>query len=465
MGRMQNNLNDTHTLEAPIAQLEDAFKYFTLTTDRLTNAYNKLEEEFSNINVELEHKNAELKHKIEEVDHIRGHLENILQSMSTAVIAVDLRKRITLINTAAENLLDVCGNDYIGQTVESVLKMENFSVDLLFQSVADASVINEHETEILSSSSLKIIAGVSVSAIKASNNIAIGYMLLIRDLREIKRLEEKARRADRLASLGEMAARVAHEIRNPLGGIEGFASLLARVLENDESNRPLAQYIIDGVRSVNHIVTSLLDYARPVYCTKNYFKIDHILREISLMSSNAGIEYPVSFGIEKVCREINLMYADRILVQQVIWNLIMNSMQAVKPQGKVRLVYDVRGPIKQSVDSSLLYFCRDLNGDDDEFFYPYSLNHMYNGVPPDIHYWHALSVVDNGEGIPASVQDKIFYPFFTSKENGTGLGLSTVYKIVEEHGGKIGVRTESGRGTFITVYLPGHAEIQEGAVI
>lgn len=458
MARMHDNTKLLNQ-DTQIAHLTDAFEYFNATTERLASAYKKLEDEFAGINVELEKKNRQLQQKIEEVDHVRSHLENILHSMTTAVIAVDLDLHITVLNRAAEQMFAVDSNSCTGAALHTVLKLDNCAPEDITKHICGTNTLQEREELLKTCSGEHIVIGISASAIKTGQDVLIGYMVLIRDLREIKELEEKARRSDRLAALGEMAARVAHEIRNPLGGVEGFASLLIRILENDPSNKELAQYIVDGVRSVNHIVSSLLDYARPVYVRKEYFSVDELLGEIASMIHNASdIEYPVRFDVVSEADESGQIFADRVLLQQVLWNLVRNGMQAVEPHGSIRVSYKQNGPLSagQRVDNVLLYSDSVLSETDVQYFQPQRI--VSDRTIP---FWHVFTITDNGAGISEQMLPKIFYPFCTTKENGTGLGLSTVYKIVEEHSGKIGVKTKQGIGTSFTVYLPGYAVLQE----
>ncbi len=453
--------NTIPTKEEFVDQLAAAFSYFNANTEKLTQAYNKLEQEVAHINEELEKKNNQLEQKITEIDHVRSHFENILQSMGAAVIAIDLNCRITVLNRCAEEMLGVDSLACSGKPVEQLVTLEKVTSSELVNLIRSDHAIGEREATLLCRNGDAIAVSVSRSLITSSKDQNIGYLLLLRDLRELKKLQAKARRADRLVALGEMAARVAHEIRNPLGGIEGFASLLVRVLEADKENQRMASYIMEGVKSVNHIVSSLLDYARPVHIKKSFFPLREVIYDTSKMIETSpnidkkNIKIVAEFSSEKD----PVMFADRVLIQQILWNLLVNSLQSMDHPGTIIIHSGKRGPLKPSAeDSTLLYHENTLELDDSAFFYD---RDQADILGADICFWNVISITDQGKGIDSQMKDKIFYPFYTTKENGTGLGLSTVYKIIEEHGGKISVNSQAGRGTCITLYFPGEVPVQE----
>ena len=443
----------------PLELLNSALSYFNDNTQKLTEAYSKLEDEVASINSQLEEKNIQLEQKITEADHIKSHLENVLNSISTAVIAVDLNLNITLVNKHAESLLNVNANDFYDKKIDRLIvirKNLNFSIIDLFNNI---NLCNEQETVVLCENEHEIEVSLTCTDIKNSNSKKIGYLVLLRDLREIKKLREKAQRADRLVALGEMAARVAHEIRNPLGGIEGFASLLTRTLENDADNKRLAEYIMEGVKSVNHIVTSLLDYARPISLKKTAFSIREAVLEVCnniqhFCPPTVNIQFEFSRLFEPV------ITADRVLFQQVVWNLLSNSLQAMQTPGIIKISCTRLGELKQHVDDPTLLFLRNsMDYSETEFFNEFD-EHKNSSK-----FWYALSVSDQGDGIEPGMRENIFYPFYTTKENGTGLGLSTAYKIIEEHEWKIAVNSEISRGTRFTIFLPNNISVLEEVAV
>ena len=449
--------NDTIKPNDPLELLNNALSYFNDNTQKLTEAYSKLEDEVASVNNQLEDKNNQLQLKIKEVDHIKSHLENVLNSISTAVVAVDLNLNITLVNKHAEALFDLKKDHFYNKKIDRLIVIRKGSIFNMIDLFNNFGSCTDQETVVICENRNEIEVSLTCTDIKNSNNNKIGYLILMRDLREIKKLREKARRADRLVALGEMAARVAHEIRNPLGGIEGFASLLTRVLENDADNKRFAEYIMDGVKSVNHIVTSLLDYARPINVTKNNFSVREAIFEVCnninhLCPPTVRIQLELSRLFEPV------ITGDRVLFQQVVWNLLSNGIQAMQRPGIIKITCTRVGELKKSVDDPTVLFSKNsMDYCENDFFSEFD--------EQNTKFWYALSITDQGDGIGPDMRDKIFYPFYTTKENGTGLGLSTAYKIIEEHEWKIAVNSQVSRGTRFTIFLPKNVSVLEEVAV
>jgi len=236
------------------------------------------------------------------------------------------------------------------------------------------------------------------------------------DLTEVKRLEAELQRVHTLAALGEMAATMAHEIRNPLGGIAGFAALLERDLDVQDPRRRLVHKITEGVGRLNRIVSSLLTYTRPLRL--NIHPVDFV----SLVEeATAFLE--IDLGRTRDDIAINRHYPDTSPIcsidpeqfQQVILNLLQNATQAMPDGGEVDI--EIRAAAEPGAGQT------------------------------------TLCIRDQGIGMTEEVQDKLFTPFFTTKEDGTGLGLVTSKKIVEAHGGHIRVESQPGSGTSFFIFI------------
>jgi two-component system, NtrC family, sensor histidine kinase HydH len=261
----------------------------------------------------------------------------------------------------------------------------------------------------------KVPLALSVSPIPDDKKQHAGAVIILRDLTEIKRLQEKVRRSERLAAIGELAASVAHEVRNPLSSIRGFAQFLGHVLKDKPEEREYAEIMVKEVDRINNVVTNLLSFARPVkpdlVPTDLPELLDHTVRlvEEDARLRKINIRLSTSNGLKKI-------YVDDNQITQVMLNLILNALQAAEPGGNI----DVGA---RAIDSSLL----------------------------------KLSVEDDGPGIPPGTANKIFDPFYTTREKGTGLGLAIVHMIVENHGGEITLVSPvpgKGKGCRITIDLP-----------
>jgi signal transduction histidine kinase len=230
----------------------------------------------------------------------------------------------------------------------------------------------------------------------------------------MKQMERELSQTRTLAALGQMAATVAHEIRNPLGGIGGFARLLERDLDRDDKRRRLAERIIEGVGSLNKIVTNLLAYTKPMETQLREIELLPWLEELAVWvkteAENADTDQ-IEITVEVEPR-IKVVRFDPEKLRQVMLNLALNAIQAISGTGKIQISAR-RAP-------GLLI----------------------------------LGVEDSGAGIPNETINEIFNPFFTTKENGTGLGLAIVRKIVELHGGNLFVESNPGFGSRFDIHLP-----------
>jgi two-component system sensor histidine kinase HydH len=237
-------------------------------------------------------------------------------------------------------------------------------------------------------------------------------MLLIQDLSNVRELENQLQRSERDAAVGKMAAGVAHELRNPLSSIKGLALLLKSKFNlNDESAQQTADLLVDEVERLNRSISELLDYARPAKLEHRPLIIDDLLsRALMLVRSDAeagNVEV-----IEDYRCGASTIDGDEDKLTQVVLNLCLNSIQAMKDGGTL------------SLSSSL------LDG------------------------WVTIEISDTGSGISAQNKQRIFEPYFTTKEDGTGLGLAMSAQIIEDHHGQIEISSEPGNGTTVFVKLP-----------
>jgi two-component system sensor histidine kinase HydH len=236
-------------------------------------------------------------------------------------------------------------------------------------------------------------------------------MLLMQDVSEVKQLEEELKRNERLAALGEMAAGVAHELRNPLSSIKGLAVLLKSRFSEGGSDREAADILVREVERLNRSISELLNYARPDRLVKDMVSLNDVLRKaitlIRVDADAAGVVIEADF-----CPPPDLVHADQDKLSQVFLNLLLNAIQAMNGGGSLKIT-TMAGQGQLS--------CR---------------------------------VEDSGCGIAAELLPKVFDPYMTTKSGGTGLGLAMSVKIVEEHGGRIDISSTAGQGTTVVVTLP-----------
>ena len=372
-----------------VLALQQAFEQFMKSTATLESAYQQLQMRVDSLDRELEEKNAQL-------SLTTDYLNSILDSMSDGVVAVDNDGRITTFNRSAEAVLGYSARSLVGRSYQEVFG----------EAFGESGRLAAVELKTQSGATIPVTERVSPVADKDGRQI--GRVKVFQDLSEIEYLREQIRRKERLAAIGEMAATVAHEIRNPLGGIRGFAALLERDLANDPNSVRLVQKILLGTRNLDRVVTELLEYTRPIELRKSACDLAELIESASGL---AGIEGNV-LEISPAVRAAEPIAVDVDRMRQVFLNILLNAAQSIPKDGRIAV---------------------EVTFDDDRT---------------------TISVTDNGDGIDSENIDRIFFPFFTTKEKGTGLGLAVAAKVVESHGGTLTVESTKGNGATFFVRLP-----------
>lgn len=389
------------------AQLEQVFQWFNDNVAKVESAYRDLGVKFDTISQELEDKNRRLEASFRETERVQNQLRSVLESLDSSVIMVDTEERITLFNPAAERIYAMNQAASMGRPYTEAFAAQADSHLPILDTLRTGKTLTGHEKYWKIGPVLKPI-GFTTCVVRDRDGKILGAVEISTDLTHIKQMQTQMQHAKTLAALGEMAATVAHEIRNPLAGIGGFAGLLERDLGPDDPRRNLVKKIVQGVSSLNKIVSNLLVYTRPMELNLRKVEfiewMEDILRyaELEASKEKKDIEIGRDYAFQRMEARI-----DPEKFQQVFLNLIFNAIQAIEGKGKVTIKTDF---------------------DENDFL--------------------RVSVIDDGKGIPKDIQAKIFNPFFTTKEQGTGLGLAIVQRIVALHGGIITVDSEPGRTRF-----------------
>jgi PAS domain S-box-containing protein len=395
--------------------LQQSFESFDRATTRLQKAFADLEEKFEAINKELDSKNVELQEALAEKEHISSYLQNIIESLTTGVIVADMEEKTTIMNRCAEGFTGFLREDAAGVNVNLLLENR-------FPSDSEGRFDLKHfdgsvgEKIRLKGRKLEIFA----SAVKTENDEEIGMVIVLRDITRLDKLEERVKRTEKLAAMGETAANIAHEIRNPLGSIGLFASLLIKELK-EKKNRDRASHIISAVKDMDNKISNLLMFARDQKPLMKEVSIHNVLKEIIIFSEQI-------LGKENIILTVNYEDVDPVIagnaemLKQVFLNLMLNAMQAMPGGGN-------------------LYIKTRIFGGKDE---------KKNSHNPNVE----ISFMDTGSGMPDENIKKIFDPFFTTKEKGTGLGLAIAHNIVDIHGGSIDVEKNKGGGAAFNITFP-----------
>ncbi len=397
-----------------VGEFASQYSVFAAGLHRLQEAYQELTDRYAQLQDELAATNETLRATLTEREKGAAYLEGILGSMPSGVVAVDLEGRVQLFNRSAEEMFGRTAEEVLGQPYQ-------LSLPLLSPSALGAlrgpKALQDGEKVLPRSQGAPVPVASATSLLLLPDGEVSGAVEILTDLSRLRVLEGEIARVRVLAVLGEMAATVAHEIRNPLGGIAGFAGLLAREFEPGDERRRLADHIVKGCDNLNRIVTNLLRYAQPLRLEKRTCDLrTELEEEIALVESTfrrVGRELHIERRLEE---ESGTSTVDLVQIRMAVHNLLVNAVEATH-NGKVEC-----GLVAQ----------RGAGGQD----------------------WLHIWVTDDGPGIPEPHLDKIFNPFFTTKDKGTGLGLATVRKVVEAHGGHVQCGRPPEGGARFDLHIP-----------
>ncbi len=403
-----------------LSDIEAALRLFDETTGALSAQVRRLEVLLTQKQQEVLETNTRLEEKVGELDRLTAWLNLVMSAVASGVVAVDLDGCITTCNDAAISVLMAFFDDPIGANYRALFPDSPLSAVLATGKTMPAY---EHRVQ-ASDGSLRVLSA-KATPLRAADGTLLGAVEVFEDVTEVRRLQEQVERADRLKQLGEMAAGVAHEIRNPLTGIEGFASLLARDLPADDPRHRYAEAIGAGVRDLNHIVTGLLEFTKPRRLDRR--PVDPVtLAEncVELVRAERLERHERSARSEAAPTVIVLRVRSRwpggtvaldgIQVRQVLLNLIQNAVHAVDEAAT------------------------DTDTDTETKARPAGLVEVTVtalGEGAGV----AFIVDDNGPGVRREDRQRIFTPFFTTRDHGTGLGLAVSYTVVQLHGGSLSV--------------------------
>lgn len=343
----------------------------------------------------------------------------VVEGMRCGIVTVDTGGRVLTVNDLAREILDIEGPVTPGSPVQEALERHPRLAEILIDALGMSQLPNRAEIEIRSREDDGRTIGFTISPI-TDREEQLGVALFFKDLTQVERQEEQERLRDRLAALGQMAASMAHEIRNPLASIEVMATLLKRRLQRKEGleeDLELVEQIAAEVARLNRTVTQGLEFARPISPEMQERSLSEVLDEAlgEAQARFADSHVQVHRGYDA---QVPAVPQDAALMRQVFTNILLNAYQALDGEGHIELeVQPVARPEQEpgAVD---------------------------------------VVITDDGPGIPPEVLDKIFHPFVTTKQTGSGIGLAMARKIVECHHGMIDVEVGPDGGTSFRIRLP-----------
>jgi two-component system nitrogen regulation sensor histidine kinase GlnL len=348
--------------------------------------------------------------------------QQILTSLEDGVITVDPEGRVIFFNEAAEALTEISAANARRNPLERLFKREPWLLELARNTQPPRQESARGEGDFVTRWGRKAPVSVTASPLQDHGGSFLGTILLLRDIKHRKELEEDLKQADRLAMTGTLAAGLAHEIRNPLGGIKGAAQLLRKAIEGDASLRAYTDIMIREVDRVNQLIEQLLDLSRPWQLNFAPVNIHEILDEVLVLEAHSSPNKTITVK-KRFDPSLPPIKGDRAQLSQVFLNLIKNAYQAMEPDGTLMLTTRLE-------------------------------THFHiraQGRRRSRFIW--VDISDDGAGIKEEDLPHIFSPFFTTKNSGTGLGLATCYRIINEHGGMIRVESAERKGTTFKVSL------------
>jgi two-component system sensor histidine kinase HydH len=335
--------------------------------------------------------------------------DQVVTSLPVGLIATDKDGKIAFYNSAAERITGLDLAQARGKEPDSVLPRHLCG---LKESLDLGESINEKEMECEFTENKIVPVSISASKIINEEGQFVGQVLIIRDLGEVRRLQDEIRRKEKLAAIGGLAAGVAHEIRNPLSSIKGIASYYKSKFEDGSEDKEMAGVMIEEVDRLSRVISELLEFARPTKLNRKLSDMNELLKHSTRLVEQEAAAKKVDIQLNLTSESIEAdVDPDRLT--QCFLNLFLNALQAMESGGRL------------TVSSS-------------------------TGANGNV----AIDIKDNGSGISAEDLSKIFDPYFTTKPKGTGLGLAIVHKIIEAHQGQIKVRSTIGQGTVFSIALP-----------
>ena len=335
---------------------------------------------------------------------IKLYTDSVLESIPVSLITLDANNCIVSCNKNTENMLGYSVDELVNREIDKALPGSSDTIE------EGCDTLHEQSVKWRTRGGRSIPLNISCSPLVNHENEHIGKVLIIRDMSSIRHMEVQLERSRRMAALGKMAAGIAHEIRNPLSTLRGFAQFFGEKPGTGEEEKEYSALMISEIDRLNQTVSGLLQFSRPRDPQLQHFLLGDLLKKaFTLMESDLTNHNVQLYAQTDSAIELN---ADPDLLLQVLMNLLRNSINATKPGGRISLTCS-----------------------EDENF-------------------TRIAIADNGSGMSKKERERMFDPFFTTTKMGTGLGLAVSHQIVEQHHGTFEVITEEDIGTTITVILP-----------
>jgi two-component system sensor histidine kinase PilS (NtrC family) len=359
------------------------------------------------------HSDVQLAAATRSLADLRALHERIVESIRSGLITTDLEGQIYIFNAAAEEITGYTAKEVSGKNASMFFGDMTRQAAVSMEAAATGKVSPRFEVDSLTQSGFMLHLGFSIAPLFLESGEKSGFVITFQDLTDVRVMEETARRQDRLAAVGRLAASIAHEIRNPLAAMRGSIQMLRSELKEDSDHTQLMEIILRESDRLNKIVTDYLNYARPRPASMDKVDVCELIREtLKLLRNSPEISDGHTLK-EDLPSETLIVKGDAEQLKQVCWNVARNALQSMPDGGDFNVSAN-----RTDAHRVLIRFD------------------------------------DSGCGMSPEQVERLFEPF-TSTTGGTGLGMSIVYQIIRDHSGTINVRSREGKGTTISIELPG----------
>ena len=387
---------------------------------QLALAFNHMAAQLSQQRAALEEAHGALSQRFEELADLKSYTDNILRSLTTGIVTIDLEGRVVTVNPAAELMTGFFAGEATGRYCSELFSHTAEIGDLLMETLTTRTGIAGVALTLRRRNGASLPIEFSTAPLRAGEGKELGVVGMLRDVSLVRQLESELRRSDRLAAVGALAAGLAHEIKNPLTSLLTFSRHLQRRFEDESFREKFQRVVPHELERINAIVERLLELSRPARLEFQPVRLPSLLdRAVELYANE--LEAKGIRVAREYARDLPRIDADPEALYRALVNLVGNALDAMRDGGRLTLRAGWATGDRLPTRRARLV---------------------------------AIEVDDDGAGIPDADAERVFNPFFTTKDTGTGLGLALTHKIVEDHGGTIHFRSTPGRGTTFRIILP-----------
>jgi PAS domain S-box-containing protein len=391
---------------------------------QLALAFNHMADQLFRQRTAIETAHADLQRHFAELGDLKSYTDSILESITSGIITLDLEGRVVTMNPAAELLTGLFRPEALGRYCTEVFSHSPDVVEVLMETLSSRTGITSVSLRLMRRPGTSLPIELSAAPLRGAEGKDLGVVAIFKDVTIVHELEAELRRSDRLAALGTLAAGLAHEIKNPLSSLQTFTRLVTRKFNDQRFRETFEKVVPRELDRINGIVERLLELARPHRLSLRPVQVPVLLERVLDLYTNQ-IDAKQITVLREYAPDLPAIHGDAEHLYQAFLNLVANALEAMNTGGHLTL--------------------RTGWGEPKDWL-PLARRAPTPGVK--------IEIEDTGSGISLPEADRIFNPFFTTKEAGTGLGLALTHKIIEDHGGTITFRSSPGVGTTFRLLLP-----------